>query len=83
MSVSQRNSDRGELIFQSEWYTKEQLQHICNQCKSPGNLKKLGKIVFGDNDVDKLRDKGEPRQYFDGQSSVTAKYDKLFTYTVV
>ena len=69
-------------MFQSEWYTKEQLDHIRSQCNSTEDMKKLAKMVFGDNDEDYSREQGAERKYSGGQAAVLGEYDRLFAFGI-
>ena len=73
---------RGELVFQTAWYNEEQMRYIYDHCKTKMDRKKLAKIVFGDNNEDKFRNKGVKRKYFGGQAGVMGYYDRLFAYGI-
>eukprot|EP01084_Bolivina_argentea_P122702 217435_1 len=70
--------DRGELIYQTMYYTKKQMAFIndkYDEQKSPI-------FVFGDNDMDKNRKKEEARQHYGGQAKIMGEYDQTIAFGI-
>eukprot|EP01084_Bolivina_argentea_P122701 217430_1 len=74
------NNDKepGQIIYQLNHYTKGQMEYISNIFDEY----KSGVFVFGDNDIDKMRDNNSERQHFGGQTAIIGKYDRKFGYGI-
>eukprot|EP01084_Bolivina_argentea_P312337 540738_1 len=83
LSTSNHKSSHGLLIFQTDWYNKQQMQRIHNFYREQNAIEKAPKMLFGDNDSDKARPTYKNRQFFGGMAGVMGQYDQLFSYGIV
>ena len=73
----------GRLIFQTKWYTHEQMRRIRAQFQNSQDVMENAPIMlFGDNNIDVNRDYNTPRTFQYGQARVMGKYDKSIAYGI-
>ncbi len=74
---NEQNTNRtGQIFYQTEWYTDEQL-HYNNETKQKV------KMLFGDNFTDRHRNKDTAREHFGGQAEVMGQYDQTCAFGIV
>ncbi len=75
-NVQQDTSNNGRVFYQTDYYTKSQLNNIT---KTGANVK----MLFGDNDIDNNRNMHAKRQNSLGQAEIMKDYDQTYAFGII